>query len=406
MEYIEKIVNFFKRPTVIYSSLAVASSFAAAVVLIKSQPQPVKLSSFLSELSSGNVKEVVDFGNTISYKSTSGTWFQTNVEFFNKSELLMLASKGMLEYSSRTGLRHALPYMLQIGCILALYYMLNSSTKPGPKRSMQHQTLVTFKDIAGNTEAKLALQEIIEYFKNPEKFERLGAKLPRGVLLYGPPGTGKTMLAKATATEAGVNFIQTTGSEYIEIFVGVGAKRVREIFAQARMNSPCILFIDEIESLAMKRESGPDKANLEHLTTINQLLTEMDGFIGSEKIVVLAATNNHRMIDEAILRPGRFDRKIMIKTPDVKERIEIFKLHLRNRQHRLEENFIGEIAARCDGMTGADVAGIINEACYISLRTDGVEILSEHILQAFEKFQANHKEFNQKKVLKDFIQFA
>ena len=406
MDYIEKLVTFFKKPSVLYTGLAAVTSMATAVYLIKSQPPLVKLTDFLSDLNSGKVKEVVDFGSTISFKSSAGTWSRTNVEFIDKSNFLEMMSKSMVDYSSRTGLRHALPYMLQIGFMLALYYMLNFSSRPGPKRSMRHQTAVTFADIAGNQDAKIALQEIIEYFKNPEKFLRVGAKLPRGVLLYGPPGTGKTMLAKATANEAGVNFIQTTGSEYIEIFVGVGAKRVREIFAQARENSPCILFIDEIESLAMKRESGSDKANLEHLTTINQLLTEMDGFVGSEKIVVLAATNNHRMIDEAILRPGRFDRKIMIKTPDVQERVQIFNLHLKNRQHKLGVDFIEEIAGRSEGMTGADVAGIINEACYISLRGDCTEILPEHITEAFLKFHANHKQFNEKRNLKDFIQFA
>ena len=204
------------------------------------------------------------------------------------------------------------------------------------------------------------------------------------------------MLAKATATEAGVNFIQTTGSEYIEVFVGIGAKRVRDIFDQARQNSPCILFIDEIESLAMKRGVGADKANLEHLTTINQLLTEMDGFVGSEQIVVLAATNNHTMLDEAILRPGRFDRKIMAKKPKKAARLEILKLHLRNKQHSLNEEFLKQFSIISKGMTGADISGIVNEACFMSIRSGLDELIEENFNFALQKFLDNKKDFNEK----------
>ena len=406
MEYFDRVVNFFKKPIVYCSTIGATATAMVGYVIVKSQPPKVKLSTFLLDLKNGAVKEIIDYGGHLSYNSRAGTWFRTNIEFFDKTELLSQASKGIIDYSSRSGLNHIFPYLIQIGCIAALYYVLFSGSRSGPKKKMQHQTSVTFQDIAGNTEAKNSLQEIIEYFKNPEKFLKVGAKLPRGVLLYGPPGTGKTMLAKATAAEAGVNFIQTTGSEYMEIFVGMGAKRVRDTFAQARKNSPCILFIDEIEGLAMRRDSGSDKANLEHLTTINQLLAEMDGFIGSEQIVVLGATNNHRMIDEAILRPGRFDRKIIINTPRTEERLEIFCLHLKNREHSIPESFIRDFAERSDGMTGADISGIINEACYISIREKNSGISTEHINTAFAAYLENQRQFKERSSVKSYIKFT
>lgn len=269
-----------------------------------------------------------------------------------------------------------------------------------PKKALEHQTNITFKDIAGNQEAKESLKEIIQFLKNPERFIKVGATLPRGVLLYGPSGTGKTMLAKAVATEAGVNFIQTTGSEFIEMFVGVGAKRVRDIFKQARENSPCILFIDEVDSLAARRGVASDRSNMEQHNTVNQLLTEMDGFNPTEKIVVLAATNNHTMLDEAILRPGRFDRKIGVNLPEYETRVEILKLNLNNREHVISQGFLEQIAKNTIDCNGAELASIVNEASFFCVRDDRECITENDMLGAFQKMNEGKLRFIADKVSK------
>jgi cell division protease FtsH len=404
MDFLRKLWIFMKQPRVYRSAIAVAASIPLVYLYIKSQPQKVKLSVFLSELKDGKIKEVIDFGDTINFRSIKNTWLRTSIDQSNKKQILNMASEGLLEYSYSTSLQSILANIVRLTFgIGAVWYLMSSILKEQPKRIMNHRTSVTFGDIAGNVEAKKSLQEIIDYFKFPEKYLKMGAKLPRGVLLYGPPGTGKTMLAKATASESGVNFIQTSGSEYMEMFVGVGAKRVRDIFQQARSNSPCILFIDEIETLAIKRGAGSDKANLEYLSTLNQLLTEMDGFVSSDKIVVLGATNNQNMLDEAILRPGRFDRKIVVKPPNKQARLQILNLHLKNKKFDLSDTFLYQCSLTTKGLTGADIAGIVNEACYIALRQGKDSIEEDDITQAVSEFNLKNKEFlekNFKKIIK------
>ncbi len=243
---------------------------------------------------------------------------------------------------------------------------------------------VTFKDVADIEEAKEEVKEIIEFLKDPKKFQRLGGKMPKGVLLVGPPGTGKTLLAKAIAGEAGVPFLSISGSEFVEMFVGVGAARVRDLFEQARKHAPCIVFIDEIDAVGRQRGAGIGGGHDEREQTLNQLLVEMDGFDTSEGIVILAATNRPDVLDPALLRPGRFDRRVVIPKPDVKGRLEILKVHTRDKP--LGEDVDLEVIARgTPGFSGADLANIVNEAALIAARKGKDRIEMEDFEEAKDK---------------------
>ncbi|MEW6116091.1 MAG: ATP-dependent zinc metalloprotease FtsH [Nitrospirota bacterium] len=226
---------------------------------------------------------------------------------------------------------------------------------------------VTFADVAGVEEAKTEVEEIIEFLKDPQKFSRLGGKIPKGVLLVGPPGTGKTLLAKAIAGEAGVPFFSISGSDFVEMFVGVGASRVRDLFEQAKKNAPCIIFIDEIDAVGRHRGAGLGGGHDEREQTLNQLLVEMDGFEGNEGIIIIAATNRPDVLDPALLRPGRFDRQIVVPVPDVKGRHEILKVHTKNIPITEEVN-LEKIARGTPGFSGADLANLVNEAALIAAR--------------------------------------
>ncbi|MDF5715866.1 MAG: ATP-dependent zinc metalloprotease FtsH2 [Rhizonema sp. NSF051] len=232
---------------------------------------------------------------------------------------------------------------------------------------MEAKTGVKFDDVAGIEEAKEELQEVVTFLKQPEKFTAVGARIPKGVLLIGPPGTGKTLLAKAIAGEAGVPFFSISGSEFVEMFVGVGASRVRDLFKKAKDNAPCIIFIDEIDAVGRQRGAGIGGGNDEREQTLNQLLTEMDGFEGNTGIIIIAATNRPDVLDAALLRPGRFDRQIMVDAPDIKGRLEILKVHARNK--KLDKSVsLDAIARRTPGFTGADLANLLNEAAILTAR--------------------------------------
>ncbi|RUR77831.1 ATP-dependent zinc metalloprotease FtsH [Chlorogloeopsis fritschii PCC 6912] len=232
---------------------------------------------------------------------------------------------------------------------------------------MEAKTGVKFDDVAGIEEAKEELQEVVTFLKQPEKFTAVGARIPKGVLLVGPPGTGKTLLAKAIAGEAGVPFFSISGSEFVEMFVGVGASRVRDLFKKAKDNAPCIIFIDEIDAVGRQRGAGIGGGNDEREQTLNQLLTEMDGFEGNTGIIIIAATNRPDVLDAALLRPGRFDRQVIVDAPDIKGRLEILKVHARNK--KLDTGVSLEaIARRTPGFTGADLANLLNEAAILTAR--------------------------------------
>lgn len=243
---------------------------------------------------------------------------------------------------------------------------------------------VTFKDIAGNDEAKQDLSEVVEFLKYPKKFEAVGAKIPKGVLLVGPPGTGKTMLARAVAGEANAPFFSISGSEFVEMFVGVGASRVRDLFAKAKKNSPCIIFIDEIDAVGRRRGSGMGGGHDEREQTLNQILVEMDGFEQGENVIVLAATNRSDVLDPALLRPGRFDRRVNIGLPDRKDREAILKVHF-NKKPLGKDVDLDALAAKTAGSSGADLANIANEAAIIAARHNRHTITNSDVTNAFEK---------------------
>ena len=254
--------------------------------------------------------------------------------------------------------------------------------------------LTKFDDVAGCDEAKFELQEVVDFLKNPEKYENAGAKIPTGVLLEGNPGTGKTLLARAVAGEAKVPFISASGSEFIEMYVGVGASRVRTLFDKARKNSPCVVFIDEIDAVGRQRGAGIAGGNDEREQTLNQILTNMDGFETSDGIIVLAATNRVDILDKALVRPGRFDRKINVGLPDYDGRLEISKIHFKNKNLQNSTN-LDELAGLTSGFSGADLANLANEAAIFSVRKNETEITKDTIFDAFEKVAIGIKSFSQ-----------
>ncbi|MFM2429853.1 MAG: hypothetical protein RLZZ511_1066 [Cyanobacteriota bacterium] len=268
------------------------------------------------------------------------------------------------------------PVLLLSGLFLLFRRSNNMPGGPGQAMSfgkskarfqMEAKTGVMFDDVAGIEEAKEELQEVVTFLKKPEKFTAVGAKIPKGVMLVGPPGTGKTLLAKAIAGEAGVPFFSISGSEFVEMFVGVGASRVRDLFKKAKENSPCIIFIDEIDAVGRQRGAGIGGGNDEREQTLNQLLTEMDGFEGNTGIIIIAATNRVDVLDSALLRPGRFDRQVMVDVPDIKGRLEVLQVHARDKKIS-DEISLDVIARRTPGFSGADLANLLNEAAILTAR--------------------------------------
>ncbi|CAN1322814.1 ATP-dependent zinc metalloprotease FTSH, chloroplastic [Linum perenne] len=255
------------------------------------------------------------------------------------------------------------------------------------------ETGVTFADVAGADQAKLELQEVVDFLKNPDKYTALGAKIPKGCLLVGPPGTGKTLLARAVAGEAGTPFFSCAASEFVELFVGVGASRVRDLFEKAKSKAPCIVFIDEIDAVGRQRGAGLGGGNDEREQTINQLLTEMDGFSGNSGVIVLAATNRPDVLDSALLRPGRFDRQVTVDRPDVSGRVKILQVHSRGKALAKDVDF-EKIARRTPGFTGADLQNLMNEAAILAARRDLKEISKDEISDALERIIAGPEKKN------------
>ncbi|MFN9635266.1 MAG: ATP-dependent zinc metalloprotease FtsH3 [Synechococcaceae cyanobacterium] len=301
--------------------------------------------------------------------------------------------------------REAAPWQQAIGSLIfpllllgGLFFLLRRAQGGGgnpamnfgkskARVQMEPQTQVTFGDVAGIEGAKLELTEVVDFLKNPDRFTAVGAKIPKGVLLVGPPGTGKTLLAKAVAGEAGVPFFSISGSEFVEMFVGVGASRVRDLFEQAKKNAPCIVFIDEIDAVGRQRGAGLGGGNDEREQTLNQLLTEMDGFEGNTGIIIVAATNRPDVLDAALMRPGRFDRQVVVDRPDYAGRLQILEVHARGKTLAKDVD-LDQVARRTPGYTGADLANLLNEAAILAARHQLSEISMDEVNDAIERVMA------------------
>lgn len=310
------------------------------------------------------------------------TLVQQKVAEGNQIELIQKQKNGFTQFLAI--LINFFPTFIMIALFVMIYKMQGLGGEKGKVyEDTERKTKVRFNDVAGLDEEKEELIEIVDFLKTPEKFTKMGAKIPRGVLLYGKPGTGKTLIAKAIAGEANVPFISMSGSEFVEMFVGLGASRVRKLFEKARKLAPCIVFIDEIDAIGARR-TGNSGGESENNQTLNQLLVEMDGFSSEETIIVLAATNRPEMLDKALLRPGRFDRQITIPAPDIRGRLEILKIHAKDKKVSDDVN-LESIAEDTAGFTGAELANILNEAAIIATINKHEEIENDDIEEAVKK---------------------
>jgi cell division protease FtsH len=305
--------------------------------------------------------------------------------------------------------------MIPLLIMVALFFFLMNQSQGGGKVSqfgksrakmtVDKEKKVNFGDVAGADEVKEELEEVVDFLKNPRKFMAIGAKIPKGVLLFGPPGTGKTLLARAVAGEAGVPFFSISGSDFVEMFVGVGASRVRDLFDQAKKNSPCIIFIDEIDAVGRQRGAGVGGGHDEREQTLNQLLVEMDGFDANEGIIILAATNRPDILDPALLRPGRFDRQVTVGRPDVRGREEILKVHCRNKPLGGDVD-LKVIAKQTAGFTGADLANLVNEAALLAAREDLTQISQDHLEKSIERVIAGPEKKNRAQISEDELKLV
>jgi cell division protease FtsH len=362
----------------------------------ESKPKP-NFGQFLTQVKSGDVKSVTinTRDNTLNVTEADGkTKYQTGYPDNYEPKLIDDLQKNNVEVSVKgkggSNWLSLLTYILPFVLLLAFWIFLMNSVQGGGSRVMSFgksrakrlsvdSPKVTFRDVAGVDEAVEELQEIKEFLENPKKFQALGARIPKGVLLFGPPGTGKTLLARAVAGEAGVPFFSISGSDFVEMFVGVGASRVRDLFEQAKQNSPCIIFMDEIDAVGRHRGAGLGGGHDEREQTLNQLLVEMDGFEMKDNIILIAATNRPDILDPALLRPGRFDRQVVVDRPDRKGRIRILEVHTRGKPLAKEID-LDNLAGQTPGFTGADLANLVNEAALLAARDNKREI-TQHELE-------------------------
>jgi cell division protease FtsH len=361
----------------------------------------VSYTAFLKQVEDQKVERVTIVDNTIRGKLKDGQEFTLVVP--NDPSLINVLREKKIDIKAEqppqppwwtTLFSSLLPMLLLIG----VWFFIMQQTQGGGSKVMsfgksraklhnEEKIKVTFAEVAGAEEAKEELQEVVEFLKHPKKFNDLGARIPKGVLLFGPPGTGKTLLARAVAGEAGVPFFSISGSDFVEMFVGVGASRVRDLFEQAKKNAPCIVFIDEIDAVGRQRGAGLGGGHDEREQTLNQLLVEMDGFGVNEGIIIIAATNRPDILDPALLRPGRFDRHIVVDKPDVKGRLEILKVHTKGKPVEKEAN-LEVLARRTPGFTGADLSNLVNEAALLSARRNRKRIGMEELEESIERVVA------------------
>lgn len=359
----------------------------------------ITYSDFISQVEKKNVSSVVMTNNAVTGKMKDGTEFATYIPD-NDTQLLNKLNDGNVTITAKPPEQPSwwmslLSNLLPIVILIGVWFWMMNQTQGGGGRVMsfgksrakmtgEGQVHVNFNDVAGEDEAKEELSEVVDFLKNPGRYTAIGAKIPKGVLLVGPPGTGKTLLAKAVAGEAKVPFFSISGSDFVEMFVGVGASRVRDLFAQAKKNAPCIVFIDEIDAVGRQRGSGLGGGHDEREQTLNQLLVEMDGFGSNEGIITLAATNRPDILDPALLRPGRFDRRVVVGRPDLRGRIAILRVHARNKPLEPDVD-LATIAKKVPGFTGADLANMLNEAALLAARDNRKTISMADLEEASEK---------------------
>src|SRR6187402_3326594 len=365
----------------------------------RASSQDIAFSQLLSEVDRGNVRDVVIQGPDIHGTFTNGSSFQTYAP--SDPTLVKRPYDSKVQITAKPPgdnvpwfvslLVSWLPFIALIGVWIFLSRQMQGAGgkalgfgKSRAKLLAEAHGRVTFEDVAGVDEAKQDLQEIVEFLRDPGKFQRLGGKIPRGVLLVGPPGTGKTLIARAVAGEANVPFFTISGSDFVEMFVGVGASRVRDMFEQAKKNAPCIIFIDEIDAVGRHRGAGLGGGNDEREQTLNQLLVEMDGFEGNAGVIVIAATNRPDVLDPALLRPGRFDRQVVVPLPDIRGREQILLVHMR--KVPLSPDVKAEVIARgTPGFSGADLANLVNEAALFAARKNKRLVDMDDFEQAKDK---------------------
>ena len=364
----------------------------------RANAENLAFSEFMNHVENKKVSEVTIEGASISGTYVDGKRFYTYapfdpnmVEMLRKNDVKVTAQPEDTTSNTLWGVLISwFPMILLIGVWIFFMRQANSGNNKAMSfgksraRLIENTKKVTFKDVAGADEAKQELEEIIDFLKDPDKFQRLGGKIPKGVLMVGPPGTGKTLLAKAVAGEADVPFFSISGSDFVEMFVGVGASRVRDMFAQAKKNAPCLLFIDEIDAVGRHRGAGLGGGNDEREQTLNQLLVEMDGFAANENVILIAATNRPDVLDPALLRPGRFDRQVTVTNPDKKGREEILKVHVKKVPLAKDVN-LSVIARGTPGFSGADLANLVNEAALLAARKNKHKVTSSDFDEAKDK---------------------
>jgi len=390
----------------LYTLLAIVV-IALGTALLDKQPaakETWKYSRLISEVRSGKVETVRLSADRTRAIVVAQDGNQVLVNLPNDPQLINILTTNNVDISVLPQgddgqlLRGLSSFLIPVLLVVGLFFLVRRAQNgPGSQAmnfgkskarvQMEPQTQVTFGDVAGIDQAKLELNEVVDFLKNADRFTAVGARIPKGVLLVGPPGTGKTLLARAVAGEAGVPFFSISGSEFVEMFVGVGASRVRDLFEQAKTNAPCIVFIDEIDAVGRQRGAGLGGGNDEREQTLNQLLTEMDGFEGNTGIIIIAATNRPDVLDAALLRPGRFDRQVVVDRPDYAGRLEILNVHARGKTLSKDVD-LEKIARRTPGFTGADLSNLLNEAAILAARRSLTEISMDEVNDAIDRVLA------------------
>ena len=394
-------MNRFLRGIGLYLLIAIiAVSIVSSLYPTQERRQEVTYSQFMQWVQENRIAQVTIIGEQlVEGQLRDGTLFTTYIPAGTTNLGQMLIERGVQVSAQREPQppfwMSLLPHLLTIGIFIVLWLFIINQMQGGSNRAMsfgksraklhtEERTKVRFDDVAGLNEAKEELIEIVEFLKHPKRFAELGAKIPKGVLLVGPPGTGKTLLARAVAGEAGVPFFSISGSDFVEMFVGVGASRVRDLFDTAKKNAPCIVFIDELDAVGRQRGAGLGGGHDEREQTLNQMLVEMDGFEPNTGIIVMAATNRPDVLDPALLRPGRFDRKIVVDRPDIKGREEILKVHARNKPLAKDVD-LKVIARRTPGFSGADLESVMNEGAILAARRGKKEITMAELEEAIDR---------------------